>query len=237
MDFSANHISNDLVDIEDIFKNICSIECADVVEYDASSISCNIIQNDDEYRGVRVLVTGSLGKAVCKVQIDIGFGDAQYNPVMLDYPAILDDSPRVRIWASSVETVIAEKFSAMLDHALLNSRMKDFYDVYILATTRDFVGANLFQAIRLTNETRETERDKSAVVFAVDFYNSSERVEMWTAFLKRARLDCIDFSNIGKIVTEFLEPVYAALLKGSEFAGKWDCKLAKWTMTEKSKKC
>ena len=228
VDFSMRYFSNDFDSITAVFAAVCRIELDDALQFLPESIRCVQILAEEEYTGVRVILTCSMGKARYPVQIDIGVGDVLVSPVIIDYPVLLEDSPHPRIYASSFETVIAEKFDAMLGHSDVNSRMKDFYDVVMLADDIEFDGATLLQAIRLTNKARGTETVALPPVFQREFYVVDLKTRQWTSFLQRSNMEAESFPEIGEKISAFLWPVYAALLNGSSFEGKWDRKLFKW---------
>lgn len=133
IDFLARQIYGTIENIFDIFSEICAIDGFDGVSFDAENIEVQRIREDEDYQGVRVLVGCHLGKAFKVLQIDIGIGDVVIpRPQEMRYPVILEmESPH--IWVYSTESVIAEKFEAMISLAQVNSRMKDFYDIYMLS--------------------------------------------------------------------------------------------------------
>ena len=138
------------------FREICAIEVNDGMVFDIDALRVELIREEIEYGGLRLRTTGALAGARITVTIDTGFGDAiepgldEVNlPVLLDLP-----QPRLRVYAR--ETVIAEKFQAMVMLGLANSRMKDFYDVWILSRSHEFDDDRLPRAIAATFERRGT---------------------------------------------------------------------------------
>ncbi|GAB6137981.1 nucleotidyl transferase AbiEii/AbiGii toxin family protein [Halanaerobaculum tunisiense] len=163
IDFLAQNISNDPADIKNVFQKICQIKCNDGVEFDPQSITAEVITEGAEYEGIRINITSYLGSARKKLQLDIGFGDAIVpNPQKLDYPGLLD-LKRPKINAYSLESVIAEKFESMLSLSLINSRMKDFYDIYTIANSKPFDGRVLQEAITTTIQKRGAPLEKDPV--------------------------------------------------------------------------
>jgi hypothetical protein len=113
------------------------------------------IRKEANYAGVRVTMIGLLDGARCPVQIDIGFGDAVTpGPDNVQYPVILDDMPQPQLRVYPRCTVVAEKLEAMVNLGMLNSRMKDYFDLWVLAGHSDFDGAVLAAAIRATGPHR-----------------------------------------------------------------------------------
>ena len=134
IDFLGNSIANDKKIIEEAFSEICGISCEkDGIRFDTDTIETEEINENRVYKGIRLHVIARLDTARQKITMDIGFGDViTPNPQELEYPLLLDDLPPVNIMAYSLETVVAEKFQAMIELSENNSRMKDFYDLYTL---------------------------------------------------------------------------------------------------------
>lgn len=136
VDFLARGVSNTAREIEDIFKTIAGLSYDDGVYFDSSSISSERIIEDTDYEGMRVKITAGLGKAKKILKFDIGFGDTVWpEPGFIEFPALLEEEPP-KIKAYSIESVIAEKFEIMLKLEMINSRMKDFYDIYNLSCVK-----------------------------------------------------------------------------------------------------
>lgn len=181
IDMLARQIKNTLDEIGNTFKEVCSIEADDAVVFDTSSITVERIKEDAAYEGVRVKVVAFLDKSKKVLQIDIGFGDVIIpNEIEMEYPSLLDmEKPKIK--AYSLESVIAEKFEAMIYLAELNSRMKDFYDIYSLCSKYDFDGKVLLDAVRSTFENRGTLLFETPTVFKDEFILSEEKQKQWSA--------------------------------------------------------
>jgi predicted nucleotidyltransferase component of viral defense system len=133
IDLLGLKIDNDLLHFKDVFFEICQMEdTTDAVTFNLDTLTTAKINKVDKYAGVRVKIEVKLGNIKQNLQIDIGFGDVVTpNPIAMDYPTLLTMSvPKIQ--AYSIETLIAEKFEAMISLAEMNSRMKDFYDIYSL---------------------------------------------------------------------------------------------------------
>jgi hypothetical protein len=154
IDFLAT-IPNDVETATETIRGICSREVEDDgILFDPNSVQGRIIKEDADYGGVRVTFLGHLQKARIHMQVDMGFGDVTIPPpIDLDYPTQLDfDTPRIRGYAR--ETMIAEKFEAMVALGELNSRVRDFFDVWLLSRQFDFQGRSLAAAIEATFRNR-----------------------------------------------------------------------------------
>jgi hypothetical protein len=140
-----------------VFQVVCSLPVADDgLIFLTDAVQAEQIKEDNEYEGVRLRIGARLGNARIPLQVDIGFGDAVTpGPQAVNYPTLLD-FPAPQLLAYPRETVVAEKFQAMIQLAMANSRMKDFYDIWTLARKFEFAGPPLGAAIRATFERRQT---------------------------------------------------------------------------------
>lgn len=141
--------------LRDIFRELCQLPVTqDGLTFDPESVQVGEIREDNLYQGVRVTLMAGLGKARVPIQVDIGFGDVVTpKAVQTDFPTLLDlPAPRLAIYPK--ETVVAEKFQAMVKLGMANSRMKDFYDVWTLSREFDFDGGVLSTALQATFKRR-----------------------------------------------------------------------------------
>lgn len=159
IDLLAQRIPNDAEGIKKVFQDIFSIEYDDALRYDLESLDVHNITEFKEYHGVNLSINAYLDRTKIQVSIDIGFGDVVYpDRIQMDFPVLLNmDEPK--IFAYSLYSVIAEKFEAFTSLGLINSRYKDFYDIYILARRFDLSGVELQEAIRKTFAHRGTSFD------------------------------------------------------------------------------
>jgi hypothetical protein len=161
---------NDAAFIVSQFREICAVDVEpDGLEFDAASVESERIAEEADYEGLRLRIRGQLGNARIILQIDIGFGDVVFpSPEYALLPAMLDFvTPRLRCY--SRESMIAEKFEAMIKHGEMNSRMKDFYDIRLLASQFDFDGPTLLTAIGKTFGNRNVGMPLSVVAFTDAF--------------------------------------------------------------------
>ncbi len=189
------------------FREICAIEVEDGIVFDVDALRVDLIREELEYGGLRIRTTGALAGARIAVIIDIGFGDAiepgieEINlPVLLDLP-----QPRLRVYAR--ETVIVEKFHAMVMLGLANSRMKDFYDVWILSRGYDFDEDRLSRAIAATFERRGTAIPfDTPVALTQTFSTDSGKQRQWAAFIRDLAVDIPVFDKVVADLAGFLMP-------------------------------
>ena len=214
IDFLGYKMVNDINSVRTILREICLLEYSnDAVTFDGNAVSAEEITGQDEYSGVRLFVTAKLDTIQQRIQIDIGFGDLVIpSPVRLNYPVLLPGSEMPVIQAYSLETVIAEKFEAMIDLSTLNSRMKDFYDVYIILTTQHIDLKLLEKAIHVTFHNRSTSFTPDHALFSPSFATDPGRVRQWKAFLIKSHLDLtLDFIDVLGVICDRLLPIWNRL--------------------------
>lgn len=201
--------SNTPENLEAIVREVCALRVpADGLRFDESSVAAAPIKKDAEYQGVRVKFTALLGVARVSMQVDVGFGDAVVPaPVEVELPALLE-FPAPRLLAYRRETTIAEKFHAMVVLGTANTRMKDFYDLWLLASTFGFEGSVLVKAITSTFNARNTPVE-SPVVLGLEFAESDSPQRSWSAFLRKSALKDAppEFESVALVLREFLLPL------------------------------
>lgn len=212
--------------LERIVREVCRTPVApDGLEFDPDSVRLTDIREDQEYQGLRVQLQAILGEARIGVQIDTGFGDAVTpEPTELTYPTLLATFPAPVLRAYSRETVIAEKLEAMVRLGFPNSRMKDFYDVWILSREFEFDGRVLSQAIRATLGRRKTRIPESVpLALSPEFAEDPMKGRYWSAFLDRHALsaDAPVLAEVIRDLKQFLMPLLSAIAKKEEFNKTW----------------
>jgi len=178
----------DVQRLHEIARDLCAVDVDDGLIFNPSTISVAPIRADSIYQGIRTTFRATLARARLDLQIDIGFGDAPVpSPRRAVLPTLLDlPRPSLRVYAK--ETVIAEKFEAMVTLGLTNSRMKDYFDVWLLAESCSFDSA-LITAIQTTFDRRLSELPQSLPPgLSDDFIIDSNKQSQWRAFLHRAHL-------------------------------------------------
>ena len=214
IDFLGTNIPNESDSLKSAFNEICAIYYPpDAVTFDTSSIVAEEIAGQDEYPGIRLFVNANLDTIRQRIQVDIGFGDIVIPaPVQLNFPTLLPGSGIPVVQAYSLETVVAEKFEAMIDLSVINSRMKDFYDVYQILTTQPLNPKNLEEAIRETFLNRSTAYTSDHALFSDSFPIDANRLRQWKVFLVKNHLDqTIVFNEVTRIIREFLFPIWERL--------------------------
>lgn len=224
IDFLAE-LDDDVETITSVVKEICNQETEpDGLDFDPETIAGEMIKESDEYPGIRVKFQGHLGEARIHMQLDFGFGDVVV-PHTTDvvYPTLLDmDHPRLLGYTQ--ESVVAEKLEAIARLELINSRLKDFYDIWLLSRENGFEGKMLQRAVIETFNHRNRELSTD-LLEVIDEYSKMDRAtERWSILRRRARLENApdSFRNIVEGIKEFVGPVIEASERGDPPPGKWD---------------
>ena len=215
----------DIPRLESVFREVIGVEVEDDgLEFLAETVRGERIREDEEYEGVRVYLEARLAAARIKVQIDVGFGDVVTPaPRETEYPVLLD-FPAPRLRAYTRETVVAEKFEAMVKLGVANTRMKDFYDLWVMARDFEFDGDLLSRAIKATFERRVTTLPTGVpLALSDEFSEDPGKAAQWSAFLRRIGRTAGDLSlaEVTKSLKEFLLPPAAAAASGGAFDRSW----------------
>jgi len=215
--------SAELPHIEGIFKEICAIEVHDGVAFQTDTVRAAEIRKEANYAGVRVMLLGMIDCARCQIQIDIGFGDAVTpGPEDVEYPVMLPEfaAPTLRVYPRY--TVVAEKFEALSSLGIANSRMKDYFDLWILARHTDFDGDILRQAVQATFDRRKTALAKQAPFGLTDaFAQDAQKQTQWLAFLRKNRLEALALDDVIAVLATFMLPVIEAASANAIFPARW----------------
>lgn len=220
IDFLGQQISRDMENIKKTFTEICAIGCEeDGVILDKKSLRVEEITINKTYNGVRIHVKAGLDTASQVISMDIGFGDIiTPAPINLTYPTLLEHLPDVCILAYSLETVVAEKFHAMIDHATENSRMKDFFDVYRIFKSGDFDSETLRNAIAATFENRGTIISADASLFDESFATNEKRNLMWNNYLRKIKFrNPLSFQEVWSFITKELKTAHQFIASMGDF--------------------
>jgi len=230
IDFLAEQVKNNPAEIEHIFRDIAKVTYDDGIKFNSSSITSERIKEDADYEGIRLKIEATLGQARKRLQIYIGFGDIIIpESKVVEFPTLLEEKPpRVRIY--SIESIISEKFEAMIKLSMASSPVKDFYDVYTLSLNHSFQSRRLRKAIESTFQRRKTPIPDNPLVFRVEFYENEERRKQWMAFLRKLRLHDInqEFSEIVKRIINFLEPLVISIRGRTQIGKSWDTITGSW---------
>jgi hypothetical protein len=183
--------SDDVAAVVARFRDVCVVACDDGVRFDAGSVTASEIRSDSGYGGVRVRLLGELGGARLSLQVDVGFGDAVTpEPLTVSYPVLLEDLPAPRLRAYPKATVVAEKFEAICVLGMANSRLKDYFDLWVLLQHGNLEPVLLARALVATCNRRGTTLPVDWPAGLTDrFAADPDKQTQWRAFLRRNLLD------------------------------------------------
>ncbi|MFC7518600.1 nucleotidyl transferase AbiEii/AbiGii toxin family protein [Herbaspirillum sp. GCM10030257] len=205
-----------------IFREVCEIDADDGIVFDAKTVKSAEIRKESNYEGVRVTFLGLIDNVRCPIQIDIGYGDAVIPEAeQVEYPVLLNDMPKPALRAYPRYTVVAEKTEAVIKLAMANTRLKNFFDLWILSTYADFDGTTMQRALATTLTRRKTAVDSDPVGLSDAFAGDLAKQTQWNAFVRKNKLNAPDLPFVVATLRQFLLPVLNACSKGEEFNQRW----------------
>jgi len=214
-----------VIQIKEIFQSICMVPVGDDgLVFDADSVKAETIREDTEYGGIRVNLQAKLGKSKIPIQVDIGFGDAITPKALIErFPALLDfPAPELAMYTK--ETAIAEKYETIVRRGIINSRMKDYYDIWVLSQNFPFDGDVLTNAIKATFHRRKTALPSGVPDgLTEEFIRDRSKQAQWTSFTYRTRLKSSpgDLKDVVETIRKFLVPVSLAALRHETYKKIW----------------
>lgn len=213
--------------IRAIIEDACAVDCpSDGVRFDLSTLTIESVRDEEEYSGKRALFDAYLGKAMIRVQIDFGFGDAVTGQLdVVDYPTILQGLPAPRLRGYNRETSIAEKFEAAVKLGTTNSRMKDFHDIWALSGAFAIEGSALRTAVAACFERRGTKwSTETPPALTATFYQNPLLQAKWASYVRKVSGGAPppgQFSEIGERIVRFLGPVREHIIGELPFQSDW----------------
>jgi predicted nucleotidyltransferase component of viral defense system len=200
---------SDLVSITQTFKDIASVAVEDGIRFDPVSVTAEEIRKEAGYAGARIIISAELAGARVKTQVDIGFGDAVTpGPVQAVYPVLLADFPAPTLQTYPVYTVIAEKLHAIVLLGMTNSRLKDYFDLFVLLDREALDKDVLKVAIAATFKRREmVMTGELPVGLSDEFAEDASRQALWRAFLKKNQISALPLQDVVAALRVSLHPV------------------------------
>lgn len=219
--------------IAEVFIRICQIEAPeDAVIFNPSTLNVGALREDEKYQGARLTVRARLGTAVIPVQVDVGFGDQVYPPPTRQiFPGLLPDLPPAHVLMYPPETVVAEKFEAMVRFGAGTGRIKDFHDIWVTTRIFDFDLATLVEAIGGTFRRRETAAPiEMPVALTSVFAERTDKQALWAGFLRRTppAIPPPAFAELLSELRHFFGPVIAGLALPEGARGRWNPNRGAW---------
>ncbi|MGB4061996.1 MAG: nucleotidyl transferase AbiEii/AbiGii toxin family protein [Burkholderiaceae bacterium] len=192
------------------FQHLCGMAVDDGLVLDAGAVQGSVIRKEAGYGGVRIDLQATLDGARLALQVDIGFGDAVWpESEPIAYPVLLADLPAPQLRAYPKHSVVAEKFHALCVLGMVNSRMKDYFDLWVLLGDASLEAAQLGQAVQATFDRRQTPLPTAqpaglSTAFATDAHKQAQ----WKAFLRKNRLPALGLLEVVERLEAALRPVW-----------------------------
>lgn len=181
----------DMPDLIQAFTGLCVLDVDDGIIFDPLSVDASPIRDRARYHGASLTLDGLLDGARCKVKIDIGFGDVVTPaPETAVFPTLLEDMPSASLRVYPRYTVVAEKLEAIISFGMVNSRMKDYFDLWVIMKDHTLDRPMLSQAVSATLRRRGTPYpDNLPVGLTAAFAEHPLKQSQWSTFLSRSGLD------------------------------------------------
>jgi len=213
-----------------VFREVAAMSMEDGIVFDVASVRADVIREDNTYGGTRINLVARIGSARCSLQIDVGFGDAITPEAQtVVFPTLLNDFPAPTLRVYPVYTVIAEKYQAMVMLGMANSRMKDFYDLAVIARRTELDGATLAGAIAATFARRSTALPTvRPVALTSQFSEDETKRRQWQAFLNKNRLVISNLAETVSMLDMLLWSPTEIAVAGTAFKATWSPKVAVW---------
>jgi len=212
------------------FREVAGTDLGDGIAFDPESVKAQAIREDNTYGGTRITLAARIGSARCALHIDVGFGDAVTpGPQTVDYPTLLTgfQAPLLRVYP--VYTVIAEKYQAMVMLGQANSRMKDFFDLAVIAQRTELDGATLAAAIAATFARRQTGLPtQRPLALTNQFSEDAAKQRQWQAFLNKNRIAADSLGDTIALLGDMLWPPTQVAAAKSEATATWRPDSLQW---------
>ncbi len=228
VDFLLRHFSNSMEDVQTLIEKIICVDTGnDYITMKTKGFE--EISPQRKYKGISVQIIAQIKNVRVPFHVDIGVGDVivpkeEERVIATQLPGF--EMPIIKTY--SIESTIAEKFDAMLQRFELTSRMKDFYDIYYLASTFDFEGLKLQTAVFETLNCRGTTYEPNSFERLMSLSDDEDIQKRWKDFLKVIKDDTLEFGVVMNIIKLLLEPVFYTITKEDELLLRWDCKKREW---------
>ncbi len=200
-----------------VFREVCAVGCDDGMHFDTGTIRGEVIRKQAGYGGVRIHAQAALDGAQLVLQVDVGFGDVVTPAaVAVTYPVLLDDQPAPQLRAYPKYTVCAEKLQALCLLGMANTRLKDYFDLWLLLDEGTLEAPQLAQAITATFLRRGTDLPTGWPVGLTDsFAADASKQRQWQAFLRKNRLDAPNLVDVIRDLRTALAQPMDIIARGS----------------------
>jgi len=224
-DYLLKNHSNDMVELERMVRTIIETPTGnDFIIFEIRDTE--VIAEHRKYNGVRVNLIGFIKNTRTPFSIDFGIGDVVVPPPSKQtLPVLLSDFEKPGVLTYSLESIIAEKFDAIISHMELSSRMKDFFDIYYLASTCNFEGRKLQEALFETLQNRGTPFERDLLEQLEGLLNDKDMITRWNSFGRKILKLHLDLSEVLELIVRFIKPPFEAMLNEDECFEAWNAKM------------
>ena len=228
VDFLLRKISNTPEQLRGILEEIIAVHTGnDFVAFEIKDVAPIAVAK--KYAGIGVSIVARIKNTRTPFGIDFGVGDVIVpKQEKRKIPTQLDDFVAPTVNTYSIETTVAEKIDAILSLMEFSSRMKDYYDIYYLASKFDFDGVTLTEALKKTFENRGHSFTIEQFEQVMSFDNDEAMQKKWKAFVRKIDIKTDDYSTVLKTIKEFLTKPFTAAARGKEFTEKWSATNGEW---------
>lgn len=228
VDFLLRQIPNTPEQLKGILEEVIAIQTGnDFVTFEIKDITPIAVAK--KYAGMGASMVAHIKNTRTPFGIDFGVGDIIVpKQEKRKIPTQLNDFVSPIINTYSIETTVAEKFDAILSLMEFSSRMKDYYDIYYLASKFDFDGVTLTEALKKTFENRGHSFTIAQFEQVMTFDNDDAMQKKWKAFIRKIDIKTDDYSTVLKTIKEFLTKPFTAAARGKEFTEKWSATNGEW---------
>jgi len=228
VDFLLKQVPASLEEVKEVIDNIITTPTGnEYIRMTARGLEEISVQR--KYKGISTQIIAEIKRVRIPFTIDIGVGDVIISDAQLSkVNTQLSDFEKPEIKTYSLESVVAEKFDAMLLRFEFTSRMKDFYDVYYVSQTFDFDGVILQAAIYETLQHRGTDYDSSSFERILELVNDEKIQWRWRHFQKGMPGVFIEFSEVMDYIQKFLEPIFNTIINETQFLLNWSAVKSQW---------
>lgn len=227
-DYLLKNHSNELDSVDQLVRSILEKKSQnEFMEIEIRSIEP--ISEMKEYNGIRVNLIGYMGKTKTPFSIDFGVGDTIVPAALTrTLPVLLDGFEKPTILTYSLESTISEKFDAIIRFMESTGRMKDFYDIYYLATSFEFDGRKIQEAIYETLSKRRTPYEKDTVQVIERLISNDGIISRWNIFCKKVLKYELSLDEVVRLIISFLDPPFQAMIEEDELTKNWNSNKRKY---------
>ena len=217
LDLASQGLPNTPQEIVRVLEDLCAVPFGDGLSFDPHSLRTTPINEALRYPGVTARLTATLGPSRVLLQLDFSFGNViTPAPVTLTFPVLLLDEA-VRVAVYPLETVVTEKFAALVEIGEATTRMKDLYDLQVILSRESFEAGIVREALERSFAARGTPVDQVPEVLSADFAASALLTPRWTQYLRRTGFTAPELVEVMALLRAF----YGPLLLEDRADGRW----------------